>query len=135
MVTASPADSTPRRGMSLIQLLLALALRVGANQVRSYCFPTSFSRGDLRLCLIDTGKRFGYPRVLQLALATLVFDGGTGCFNYCTGLVNLCPVVVVLQFHNEVAFVYSLKVGYVDRANAALFTTELLTEPLRFVAS
>src|SRR5216684_846671 len=62
--------------MSLVQPLLALALRVGANQVSSYCFFSSFSRGDLRLCLIDTGKRFGYTRVLQLALAKVVFDGG-----------------------------------------------------------
>jgi len=31
--------------------------------------------------LIDTGKRFGYPRVLQLALATVVSDGGTGSLN------------------------------------------------------
>src|SRR5882724_7524023 len=105
-----------RRRMSLIQTLLALALGVGANQVRAYCIPTSFNCGDLRLCLIDTGKRFGYTRVLQLALATVVFDGGTGCLNCCTGLVSLCPVIVVLQFHNEVAFVYSLKVGYVNRA-------------------
>src|SRR5260370_32648759 len=65
-----------RRRMSLIQALLALALGVGPNQVRTYCFPTSFSRRDLRLCLIDTGERFGYTRVLQLALATVVFDGG-----------------------------------------------------------
>jgi len=47
-----------RRRMSLIQTLLALALGVGANQVRTYCLPASFSCGDLRLCLIDTGKRF-----------------------------------------------------------------------------
>src|SRR6266849_4179823 len=55
-----------RRRMSLVQPLLAFALGVGANQVSSYCFFSSFSRGDLRLCLIDTGKRFGYTRVLQL---------------------------------------------------------------------
>src|SRR5258708_16154688 len=95
--------------MSLIQALWALALRVGANQVRTYCLPASFSCGDLRLCLIDTGKRFGYTRVLQLALATVVFDGGAACLNCCTGLVNLCPVLVVLQFHNDVAFFYSLQ--------------------------
>src|SRR5712692_8945918 len=87
-----------RRRMSLVQPLLALALRVGANQVSSYCFFSSFSRGDLRPCLID---------------------GGTGCLNCRTGLVNLCPVVVVLQFHNKVAFVYSLKVGHVNRAHDA----------------
>src|SRR6266852_4923233 len=107
------------RRMSLVQPLLALALGVGANQVSSYCFFSSFSRGDLRLCLIDTGKRFGCTRVLQLALAKVVFDGGTGCLNCRTGLVNLCPVVVVLQFHNKVAFVYSLKVGHVNRAHDA----------------
>ena len=69
--------------------------------------------------MIDTGKRFGYPRVLQLALATVVFDGGTGCLNCRTCLVNLRPVVVVLQFHNKVAFVYSLKVGYMNCAHDA----------------
>src|SRR5882724_912403 len=105
--------------MSLIQPLLALAFRVGANQVRSYCFPTSFSRGDLRLCLIDASKRSCYTRILQLALATVVFDGGTGCFNCCSGLVNLCPVIVVLQFDDEVALMYSLKVGYMNRAHDA----------------
>src|SRR5713226_3951571 len=85
-----------RRRMSLIQTLLALAFRVGTNQVRTCGLPTSFSRGDLRLCLIDTGKRFGDTHVLQLTLATVVFDGGTGCFNCCSGLVNLRSVVVVL---------------------------------------
>ncbi len=82
--------------MSLIQTLLALALGVGANQVRTHCLPTSFSCGDLCLCLIDSGKRFGDPRVLQLALAHVVFDGGMACLNCCTGLVSLCLVVVVL---------------------------------------
>src|SRR5713101_6921818 len=105
--------------MSLIQTLLALALGVGANQVRTYGLSTSFSCGDLRLCLIDTGKRFGYARVLQLALAVVVFDGGTGSLNCCSGLVNLRSVVVVLQFHNEGALVDSLKVGYVNRAHDA----------------
>src|SRR5260370_7680535 len=100
--------------MSLIQTFLALALGVGATQVRPYCLSTSFSCGDLCLCLIDTGKRFGYTRVLQLALATVVFDGGTCCLNCCTGLVNLCPVVVVLQFHNEVALVDPLKLRYAN---------------------
>src|SRR5205807_1951435 len=85
----------------------------------SYCFFSSFSRGDLRLCLIDTGKRFGYTRVLQLALAKVVFDGGTGSLNCCACLVNLRPVVVVLQFDDEVALVYSLKVGYMNRAHDA----------------
>src|SRR5260370_7369874 len=32
-----------RRRMSLVQTLLALALGVGANQVRTYCLPTPFS--------------------------------------------------------------------------------------------
>src|ERR1700722_18456358 len=108
-----------RRRVSLIQPPLALAFRVGANQVRTYCLPTSFSRGDLRLCLIDTGERFGYTRVLQLALPTVVFDGSTGSLNGCAGLVNLCPVIVVLQFDNEVALVYSLKVGHMNRAHDA----------------
>ncbi len=31
-------------------------------------------------------------------------------------MVNLRLVIVVLQFDDELAFVYSLKVGYVDRA-------------------
>src|SRR5882762_10868873 len=105
-----------RRRMSLIQPLLALAFRVGTNQVRSYCFSTSFGRGDLRLCLIDTGERFRYKRVLQLALPTVVFDGSTGSLNCCAGLVNLCPVIVVLQFDDDLALVYSLKVGYMNRA-------------------
>src|SRR5260370_330411 len=84
-----------RRRMSLIQALLALALGVGPNQVRTYCFPTSFSRRDLRLCLIDTGERFGYTRVLQLALATLVFDCGTCPPNSCPRLAHFCPGILV----------------------------------------
>src|SRR6266567_8289676 len=108
-----------RRRMSLIQPLLALAFRVGTNQVRSYCFFSSFSSGDLRLCLIDTGERFRYTRVLQLALPTVVFDGSTGSLNCCTGLVYLCLVIVVLQFDDKLALVYSLKVGHMNRAHDA----------------
>src|SRR5712691_8033226 len=105
--------------MSLIQPLLALAFGVGPNQVRSDCFSTSFSRRDLRLCLIDTGERSCYTRILQLALATVVFNSRTGSLNCCTGLVNLRPVVVVLQFDDELALAYSLKIGYMNRAHDA----------------
>src|SRR5580765_6467742 len=103
--------------MSLIQSLLALAFGTGTNELGLYRFLAGFSRGDLRFGLIDAGHGFGDPRVLQLALATVVYNGGTGCLNRCNGLVNLCPEVVVLQFHNEVAFMYLLKVGYVNRAH------------------
>ena len=41
-------------------------------------FLASFSRSDLCDGLIDAGKRFGYARVLQLALTTVVFDRGSG---------------------------------------------------------
>src|SRR5882757_202550 len=105
--------------MSLIQALLALAFEVGTNELRLHRLLAGFRRGDLRFGLIDAGKGFGDPRVLQLALATVVYNGGAGSLNCCTGLVTLCPVIVVLQFDNELALVYSLKVGYMNRAHHA----------------
>src|SRR5690348_3771463 len=102
--------------MSLIQTLLTLSFGVGAHQIRVYRFPASFSCGNVRLRLINPGKRLGDPRILQLALAAVVYDGGAGCLHCCSGLVNLRSVVIVLQFHNEVAFVYWLKVGHMHCA-------------------
>src|SRR6202162_10748 len=103
--------------MSLIQTLLALAVGPGTNELGLHRFPTGFSRDDLRLGLIDTGERFRYTRVLQIALATVVYDGSTGSLNCRSGLVSLCPVIVVLQFDNEVALVYLLKIGYMNCAH------------------
>src|SRR3989442_4831582 len=103
--------------MSLIQTLLALAFGAGTNELGLHRFLAGFSRGDLRFGLIDAGKGFGDPRVLQLALATVDYNGGTGCLNSCTGLVHLCPVIVVLPFDNEIAPVYSLEVVDMERAD------------------
>jgi len=60
--------------MSLIQTFLALAFRECANQLGFHGVLPSFSRGNLRLCLIDTGKCFRYARVLQFALPAVIFD-------------------------------------------------------------
>src|SRR5277367_7093768 len=105
--------------MSLIQSLLALALGMGTNELSLHRFLASFSRGDLRFGLIDAGERFGDPRVLQLALATVVFDRSTGSRNSRTGLVNLCPIIVVLQFNDQIALVDLLKIFHVNRAHDA----------------
>src|ERR1700688_633107 len=105
--------------MSLIQPLLALALGAGTNELGLHRFLAGFGRSDLCLGLIDASKGFGDPRVLQLALATVVYNGSTGSLNCCSGLVNLRPEIVVLQFDNEVALVYSLIVGYMNRAHDA----------------
>src|SRR5258706_13490459 len=103
--------------MSLIQTFLALAFGAGANQLGFCGVLPSFSRGNLRLCLIDTGKRFVYTRVLQLALAAVVFDRRTRSCNCRTGLVNLCPIIVILQFDDQIALVYLLKVFHVNRTH------------------
>src|ERR1700731_256585 len=103
--------------MSLIQTLLALAFGTGTNELGLHRFLAGFGCSDLRFGLINAGKRFGDLGVLQLALATIVFDGGTGSFNGRGGLVNLRAVVVVLQFDNEVTFVHSLIVGHMHRAH------------------
>src|ERR1700681_1487062 len=105
--------------MSLIQTLLALAFGTGPNELGLHRFLAGFSRGDLRFGLIDTGKGFGCTRVLQIALATIVYNGGAGSLHCRGGLVNQRSVVVVLQFDNEVALVYSLIVGHMNRAHNA----------------
>src|ERR1700750_254586 len=105
--------------MSLIQTLLALPFGAGADDLGFHSLLAGFSRGDLSFGLIDAGKCFGDPGVLQRALAAGGFDGGTGSLNCCAGLVKLRSVVVVLQFDDELSLVYSLKVGYMNRAHDA----------------
>jgi hypothetical protein len=92
---------------------------VGTNELGFNSLLASFSRGDLRFGLIDAGKGFGYTRVLQLALATVVFDGSMGSRNSRTGLVNLCPIILILQFDDQIAIVYPLKVFHVNRTHDA----------------
>ena len=106
-----------RRRLSLIQTLLALTFGAGANELGFRGLLAGFSRGDLRFGLVDAGKGFGDPRVLQLTLATVVFDRRTGSRNCRTGLVNLCPIIVILQFDDQIALVYLLKVFDVNRAH------------------
>src|SRR5258706_9451533 len=103
--------------MSLIQTFLGLTFGAGPNQFGFCRVLPSFSRGNLGLCLIDAGKRFVYTRVLQLALAAVVFDRRTGSRNCRTGLVNLCPIIVILQFDDQIALAYLLKVFHVNRTH------------------
>src|SRR5271165_5409524 len=105
--------------MSLVQPFLAFAFQTSTHEIGLGSFFSGLRCRNLRLCLIDSGKRFSNSRVLQFALTNIVLDGGPGSLDGCIRLVNLRLKVVVLQLNQEVSFVYLLIVGDVNRADNA----------------
>jgi len=84
-----------------------------------YSFLASFGGRNLRLCVIDTGHRFSDARILQLPLAKIFLYARTRSRNCGIGLINLRPIVIVLQLDEEVALVDLLVVGHIHRAHNA----------------
>src|SRR5258708_6242328 len=103
--------------MRLIKTFLALTFRASTNHLSLYSFLASFGSCDLRLCLIDTGQRFVYARILQLALAEIFLNPGTRTRNCRSGLIYLGLIVIVLQLDEEVALVNLLVVSHIHRAH------------------
>jgi hypothetical protein len=62
---------------------------------------------ELRVGLIDTRQRFRDAHILQLALTEIFLNVSTRSRNCGIGLINLRPIVIVLQLDEEVALVYS----------------------------
>src|ERR1700686_778331 len=105
--------------MSLIKTFLALTFRPSTNHLSLYSFLASFGCCNLRLCLIDTDHSFSDARILQLPLAKIFLNASTRSRNCSIGLINLCPIVIVLQLDQEVALVLLLVVGHIHRAHNA----------------
>src|SRR4029077_9319519 len=105
------------RRVSLIKRFLALTFRACSNQLSLYGFLASLGGCNLRLCLINTRQRFRYARILQLALPKILLDAGACSLNCRFGLIHLRPIVIVLQFDQEVALVNLLVVGNIDGAD------------------
>src|SRR6266446_7417021 len=105
--------------MSLIKTFLAFTFRASTNQLSLYSFLASLGGCNLRLCLIDTGHRFSDARILQLPLAKIFLNARTRSRNCGIGLINLRPIVIVLQLDEEIALVDVLVVGYIRRAHNA----------------
>src|SRR6266481_97919 len=102
--------------MSLIKTFLALTFRASTNQLSLYSFLASFGCCNLRLCLIDTGHRFSDARILQLPLAKIFLNARTRSRNCGIGLINLGPIVIVLQLDEEVTLMDLLVVGHSHHA-------------------
>src|SRR6266851_7178403 len=103
--------------MSLIKTFLAFTFRASTNQLSLYRFLASLGCCNLRLCLIDTGHSFRDARILQLALAKIFLNARTRSRNCGVGLIDLCPIVIVLQLDEEVALVDLLVVSHLHCAH------------------
>src|SRR5467141_1048270 len=103
--------------MSLIKTFLAFTFRASSNQLSLYSFLAGLGGCNLRLCLIDTGHRFSDARILQLTLAKIFLNARTRSRNCGVGLIDLCLIVIVLQFDEEIALVYQLVVSHIHRAH------------------
>src|SRR3954471_23770294 len=103
--------------MTLIKTFLAFTFRASTNQLSLYSLLASFGGCNLRVCLIDTGYRFSDARILQLPLAEIFLNPGTRSRNCGTGLINLRPIVIVLQLDKEVALVNLLVVSHLHGAH------------------
>ncbi len=103
----------------MLQGLLAPAFGVGRNELGSHSFFTGFGSDDLRCGFVNAGEGSGDPGVLQLALATVVFDRSAGSRDCRAGLVNLRPEIVILQFDDQVTVVHLLLVFDVNRKHDA----------------
>src|SRR5258708_2052429 len=103
--------------MSLIKTFLAFTFRASTNQLSLYSFLAGLGGCNLRLCLIDTGHRFSDARVLQLPLAKIFLNARTRSRNCGSGLINLRPIVIVLQLDEEVTLVNLLVVSHIHCAD------------------
>ena len=97
--------------VSLIEVLLPLSLRAGTYQLSFNSVLAGLRCRNLGFSLVDSSKRLIDASVLQLALAKVVLDGSPGGLYGRIRLGNLRLIIVVLQFNDEVPFVYLLIVG------------------------
>src|SRR5712672_4587402 len=105
--------------MTLIEGFLAVAFRAGTGKASLYSFLAGLSCGNLGFGQINSLKRFCNLGVLQFALAKVVVYRGPCCRDGRIRLVNLCLVIFVFQFDDQVPFVHSLIVRDMYRANDA----------------
>ena len=97
--------------MSLIKALLALPFRSGTHQPSFDGVLARLRRRDLGLSLIDSRKGPLNAGVLQLTLAKVVVDSRPGGLYARARLRYLCLIIAVLQFNQQVPFVYLLIIG------------------------
>src|ERR1700739_3865182 len=105
--------------MTLIKRFLAFAFRAGTGEASLYSLLAGLSCSDLGFGQINSLKRFRNLGVLQFALAKVVVYGGPGRRDGRISLLNLRPVILVLKFDEQVAFVHLLIVRDVYRADDA----------------
>src|SRR5712672_2631543 len=105
--------------MTLIEGLLAVAFRAGTGEASLYSFLARLSCSNLGFGHINSLKRFRNLGILQFSLAKVVVYSGPCRRNGRIRLVNLCLVVFVFQFDEQVPLVHLLIIRNMYRANDA----------------
>src|SRR5258705_9942444 len=94
--------------MTLIEGFLAFPFQAGTGKASLYGFLASLSCSNLGFGQINSLKRFRNLGILQFALAKVVVYGGPSRPDSRIRLVNLCLVIFVFQFDEQVPFVHLL---------------------------
>ena len=99
------------------QRFLADAFRVRSRHIGLHRLLAGPRRGDLRMGLIDAGERALNPRVLEVALAAVVFERCLRRVDSRDRLRDLCAKVVVRQEHQLVSLANLLVVVHLHFTN------------------
>ena len=99
------------------QRFLAAAFRIRARHVGLHGLLAGLCGGDLRLRLIDAGARAFDARVLEVALATVIFERCLRRLDRSRGLCHLRTKIVVRQHHQLVAFADALVIVHLHFTN------------------
>src|SRR6267378_319420 len=105
--------------MTLIEGFLTFAFRAGTGKASLYSFLAGLSCSNLGFGQFNSLKRFRNLGILQFALAKVVVYSGPCRRDGRIRLVNLCLVIFVFQFNQQVPFVHLLIVRNMYRANDA----------------
>src|ERR1700752_21802 len=105
--------------MRLEERFLPIALFLRSNNGSLHRVFTGLGRYHFGVGLNNPGERSLYACVFQVALATVVLDGGFCRFHRRACLSDLSVVIVVVKLSDEITLMNSLIVGHLDIPNDA----------------